>query len=103
MESNSFGTWSAIVVVTCLALTTDLFADEKVVAAPEKCSALVSERATVQQIATNPTSFQGHCVMVEGVMQGTTVYDNVDGVYLRPRDILDPSSNGARLGLHNVG
>ena len=104
MESNTFGTWSAIVVtVTCLALTTDLFADEKFVAVPEKCSALVSEMATVQQIATNPKSFQGHCVMVEGVIQGNTVYDSVDGVYLRPRDILDPSSNGARLGLDNVG
>jgi hypothetical protein len=104
MESNTFKTWTAIVVMaTCLALTTDLFADEKLVAVPEKCSALVSERATVQQIATNPTSFQGHCVMVEGVMQGNTVYDNVDGVYLRPKNILDPSSNGARLGLDNMG
>lgn len=87
----------------CLALTTDLHADEKLVAVPEKCSALVSERATVQQIATNPTSFQGHCVMVEGVMQRNSVYDNVDGIYLRPEDTLDPSSNGARLGLDNVG
>jgi hypothetical protein len=39
---------------------------------------------------------------VDAVMRGLDLFEDVDGVYLEPTDILNPSSNGARLGLDNL-
>lgn len=68
----------------------------------QNCSAQNSEAATVPQIAANPEKYQGHCVAINGVMQRQFLFENVDGVYLQPRDALNPSSNGFRVGLDNI-
>ena len=69
---------------------------------PEECSARNSERATVEQIATDPEKYAGHCVAVDATMQGWSLFDSVDGVYVQPADSLDPSSSGLRLGLDHI-
>ncbi|HUQ11328.1 MAG TPA: hypothetical protein VM146_13525 [Steroidobacteraceae bacterium] len=35
-------------------------------------------------------------------MEGDSLFESVDGVYLKPRDSMNPSSNGLRLGLDNI-
>jgi len=71
-------------------------------AKPAKCSARNSERATVSQIAANPDKYQGRCVAIKAVMQREFLFENVDGVYLQPRDTLNPASSGFRIGLDNL-
>jgi hypothetical protein len=68
----------------------------------EDCTARNAERATVHQIATHQQAYNGRCVSVDGVMNGLSLFESVDGVYLQPRDSLDPSSSGFRLGLDNM-
>src|SRR5262245_14495778 len=68
-----------------------------------QCSSRTSERVTVRQVATDLAKYQGHCVTIDAVMQELSLFDDVDGVYLKPKDLLDPSSNGARIGLGNLG
>ena len=74
----------------------DLSAEE-----PAECSARNSERATVAQIAANPDAYEGRCVAVDGTMQGSSIFESVDGVYLQPPDSLNPASSGLRIGLDN--
>ena len=70
---------------------------------PSICLARNSEAATVAQIAANPQKYEGRCVAVQGVMHRMYVYESVDGVYVQPRDGLNPASNGLTLGLDNIG
>jgi hypothetical protein len=35
-------------------------------------------------------------------MQGTSVFEGVDGLYVQPRDSVNPASNGLRIGLDNI-
>ena len=67
-----------------------------------KCSAQNSERVTIPQISADPKKYEGHCVAVDGVMQWASLFENADGLYLQPRDTLNPASNGLRIGLDNV-
>lgn len=66
------------------------------------CSIQNSEQASVPQIAAHPEKYWSHCVAIDGVMEGPFLFESVDGVYLRPRQGLDPSSSGFRLGLDNL-
>lgn len=66
------------------------------------CSRQSSERASVSQIASAPDRYRSRCVAIDGVMQGVFLFGSVDGVYLQPSDVLDPSSSGSRLGLDNL-
>ncbi len=63
------------------------------------CTASVATRASVVQVAQQPDRFMGKCVRIDAVMNGLFLYENVDGLYLSDREGLNPSSNGARLGL----
>jgi hypothetical protein len=53
----------------------------------------------VAQIATNPKAYEGHCVAIDATMQGISLFENVDGVYVQPPDSLNPASSGLRIGL----
>jgi hypothetical protein len=66
------------------------------------CLRARAQRATVAQIATHPKDFEAKCVQVDGVMHDSSLYENVDGVYLLPRDSMNPSSNGLQIGLDNI-
>jgi hypothetical protein len=66
------------------------------------CSADNSEPATVAQIAAHPDVYEGRCVAVDATMQGRSLFESVDGVYLEPPDSLNPSSSGLRIGLDNI-
>src|SRR5689334_5808387 len=66
------------------------------------CTIQNSELATVPGIAAHPEKYRSRCVAIDGVMEGLYLFESVDGVYLRPRDGLDPSSSGFRLGLDNL-
>lgn len=66
------------------------------------CTAKNSEVATVPQIAKHPENYSSRCVAVRGVMRWDSLFESVDGVYLRPTDMLNPSSSGFRLGLDHV-
>ncbi len=66
------------------------------------CTSRHVVRATVPQIAANPDSYQGQCVVVDGVMQGLHLYESVDGVYLQPRIFSNPASSGFQLGLDHL-
>jgi hypothetical protein len=66
---------------------------------PVQCSARNSQFATVPGIASDPERYLGRCVVIDGVMHGLFLFESVDGVYLQPRDWLNPSSSGFRLGL----
>lgn len=70
---------------------------------PQDCSASNAVEATVRQIASNPMEYIARCVNVLGVMRGVDLFEDVDGVYLEPADTLDPSSDGAQIGLDNLG
>lgn len=67
-----------------------------------KCTSLNSAPTTVPQIAADPDEYVGRCVAIEGVMQRMFLFESVDGVYLQPRDGLNPASNGFRLGLDHI-
>ena len=91
--------WVAVLVVTgLLAVDHALAAAE----APAECSERNSERTTVAAIDADPSKYESHCVAVDGVMQRTMLFANVDGVYLRPRDTLNPATNGLTLGLDHI-
>lgn len=65
------------------------------------CSSATALQTTVAAVAQHPTEFIAKCVRINAVTKGSSIYENVDGVYLAPRVFLDPSSNGLRLGLDN--
>jgi hypothetical protein len=92
---------AAALVVACLPATM-LAAETSTENKPVKCSVHNSARATVEQIATDPDQYQGHCVAIDGTMQGSSLFDSVDGVYVQPTDSMDPSSSGLRLGLDHI-
>jgi hypothetical protein len=69
---------------------------------PVRCSAQNSELATVPSIAAEPERYLGKCVALSGVMQRFFLFESVDGVYLQPREPLNPSSSGFRLGLDHI-
>jgi hypothetical protein len=69
---------------------------------PVSCAAQNSEFATVPSIAAEPERYLGKCVALDGVMQRFFLFESVDGVYLQPRELLNPSSSGFRLGLDNI-
>jgi hypothetical protein len=71
-------------------------------AKPTDCTARNAEKTTVPEIAAHPDQFQHLCVAIQGVMQRSFIYESVDGVYLRPPDILNPASSGFLLGLDNI-
>jgi hypothetical protein len=77
-------------------------ASEEADARPTKCSAAMSEKVSVAQVASNAEQYVGRCVSIDGVMQRWFLYENVDGVYLQEKEPLNPSSSGARLGLDNI-
>jgi hypothetical protein len=75
---------------------------DTVTAQATKCSARNSERVTIPQISADPQKYRGRCIAVEGVMQRASLFESVDGLYLQPPDILNPASNGLRIGLDNI-
>lgn len=91
---------AAALVLACLPAI--VLAAETSTEKPVECSVRNSEHATVEQIATDPGRYQGHCVAVDGTMQGSSLFGSVDGVYVQPTDVLDPSSSGLRLGLDHI-
>lgn len=95
--------WRCIAANTAWILATAAYGSEPPGASePEDCSARVATKATVGEIANQPAEFNGRCVAVDGVMHGMKLFESVDGVYLEPTDTLNPSSNGAQLGLDNM-
>jgi hypothetical protein len=56
----------------------------------------------VPSIAADPDRYFGRCVAIDGVIHGLFLFESVDGVYLQPRDWLNPSSSGFRIGLDNL-
>jgi hypothetical protein len=79
-----------------------LLASASVASAAEpdsECSTRNSERTTVAQIAADPKAYEGHCVAIDATMQGDSLFENVDGVYVQPPDSLNPASSGLRIGL----
>ena len=84
-------------------LSANVLADDPPTAdKPVQCSARNSERATVEQIATDPDKYMGRCVAVDATMQGSSLFDTVDGVYVQPTDSTNPSSSGLRIGLDHI-
>jgi hypothetical protein len=92
---------SAILLIACLS-SGALAADPPSEETPETCTARNSQRATVAQIATDSDAYEGECVAVDATMHYTSLFDNVDGVYVEPPDSTNPSSSGLRIGLDNI-
>jgi len=56
-------------------------------------------RVTVTQVAGNPDAYMNKCVLIDGVMYGHSLFETVDGVYVRSPDALDDTKSGLRLGV----
>ena len=89
-------------IATCTPMVGNAVSNGSASAEPVRCSSRNSEKATVAQIAADPGRYQGHCVAVVGVMQWAFLFENVDGLYVQPREALNPASNGLRIGLDNI-
>lgn len=101
-RTRFFRVSATVLLVACASAISAAGADSSAQKKAADCSAGNSERATVAQIAANPGAYEGHCVAVDATMQGNSLFENVDGVYLQWPDSGNPASSGLRIGLDNA-